>query len=74
MVVDGQLPHGSRGNCYNVGLMEPFLSEQNKPRFIKKKVRKNSEKGGGFQGGVAAPWPAPVGFMDPMEGTKWRLG
>lgn len=39
-----------------------------------RKVRKNSERGGRFQGGVAAPWPAPVGFMDPMEGTKRRLG
>lgn len=44
MVVDRQLPHGSHGNYYNVGLMDPFLSGQNKPRFIRK-VRKNSGKG-----------------------------
>lgn len=46
MVVDGQLTHGSRGNYYNVGLMEPFLSGQNKLRFIKKS-EKDLWKGGG---------------------------
>lgn len=73
MVVDGQLPHGSRGNCYNVRLMEPFLSGQNKPRFIKKKVRKNSERGG-VPGRSSSSLACPSGLYGSYGGNKEETG